>query len=91
MGKAYVGAILDAKGNNNKIKSGTKLTEELKDQIAKVVRSVDPSVDNVYVTTTPDFIDLANRYANNLESGHPVEGFFDQIGNMIDRVFPDGK
>ncbi len=68
-----------------------EVTDDVKDKIADIVRSVDPSIDNVYVTTNPDFLDLADRYVNDMDNGHPVEGFFDQIGSMIDRVFPDAK
>lgn len=88
---AYVGANLDTKGNQEASESGAELTDDVKDKIADIVRSVDSSIDNVYVTTNPDFMDLADRYANDMEAGNPVEGFFNQIGNMIDRVFPDGR
>ncbi|WP_152654922.1 YhcN/YlaJ family sporulation lipoprotein [Oceanobacillus sp. CFH 90083] len=89
---AYVGANLDIDNNNDAAnESSMEVTDEVKDKIADIVRSVDSSIDNVYVTTNPDFLDLADRYVNDMDNGHPVEGFFDQIGSMIDRVFPDAK
>lgn len=69
----------------------TELTDEVKQQISKVVKSVDNNIDNVYVSTNPDFMDLANNYANDLENGEPIEGFFEEMGNMIERVFPEKK
>ncbi|MCT1903161.1 YhcN/YlaJ family sporulation lipoprotein [Oceanobacillus sojae] len=92
---AYVGANLDTDNDearrDNDNGNGMEVTDEVKDKIADIVRSVDPSIDHVHVTTNPDFLDLADRYVNDMDNGNPVEGFFDQIGNMIDRVFPDTK
>lgn len=70
---------------------GAELTDEVKDKIADIVQSVDNDIDNVYVTTNPDFADLTNDYMNDFNDGKPVRGFFDQIGNMIERVFPQNK
>lgn len=68
-----------------------ELSDEVKDQIADIVQSVDSNIDNVYVTTNPDFADLTDNYMNDLNEGAPVRGFFDQIGNMIERVFPQNQ
>jgi len=93
---AYVGANLDIDNEGNRNNQGNnegsmEITDDVKEQIADIVRSVDSSIDNVYVTSNPDFLDLADRYVNDMDNGNPVEGFFDQIGGMIDRVFPDAK
>ena len=79
--------------NDNQLNrdEGAELTDEVKDQIAEIVQSVDNDIDNVYVTTNPDFADLTNDYMNDFNDGKPVRGFFDQIGNMIERVFPQNK
>lgn len=89
---AYVAAELDThqNGNNLNHKNGD-LTDDVKNEISKVVKSVDNSIENVYVSTNPDFLDLANNYANDVESGEPIEGFFEEIGNMIERVFPQNR
>lgn len=78
-------------GNNGNNNNGDKLTDDVKQEISKIVKSVDNDVDNVYVSTNPDFFDLANNYADDAENGDPVEGLFDQMGNMIERVFPQNK
>lgn len=70
---------------------GSELTDEVKEKIADIVQSIDNDIDNVYVTTNPDFADLTNDYMNDFDNGKPVRGFFDQIGNMIERVFPQNK
>lgn len=81
-------------GNNNRdraVDEGEELTDEVKDKISDIVQSIDNDIDNVFVTTNPDFADLTNDYMNDFNNGKPVRGFFDQIGNMIERVFPQNK
>lgn len=70
---------------------GEELTDEVKDEIKNIVQSADGDIDNVYITTSPDFADLTNNYITDMNEGRPVEGFFDQIGNAIERVFPQDK
>lgn len=77
-------------GNRNQNGNGdTELSDDVKEKIADIVQSVDNNIDNVYVTTNPDFADLTNNYMDDFDNGKPVQGFFDQIGNMIERVFPE--
>ncbi|WP_430787897.1 YhcN/YlaJ family sporulation lipoprotein [Virgibacillus flavescens] len=82
---AYVAAEINATADTG---NGNGLSEEVKKQISKIVKSTDSDIDNVYVSTNPDFADLATRYADQAENGEPIEGIFDQMGNMIERVFP---
>ncbi|MBC5636575.1 YhcN/YlaJ family sporulation lipoprotein [Ornithinibacillus sp. BX22] len=89
---AYVAAELDThqNGNNLNHKDG-ELTDEVKEKISSIVKSVDNNIDNVYVSTNPDFMDLADNYARDVDEGRPIEGFFEEIGNMIERVFPQNR
>lgn len=84
---AYVAAEVE----DNQGGETPELTDEIKEQISKVVKSVNNNIDNVYVSTNPDFMDFANNYANDFENGQPIEGFFEEMGNMIERVFPENK
>ncbi|HLR72042.1 MAG TPA: YhcN/YlaJ family sporulation lipoprotein [Pseudogracilibacillus sp.] len=68
-----------------------EVTDEVKNRIADIVQDVDNDIDNVYVTTSPDFVDLTENYVNDMNDGKPVRGFFDQIGNTIERIFPQNK
>lgn len=94
---AYVAANLDnnQRGNHaeNRNQQGNRqddeLSENVKKEIGEIVRSVDGDIENVYVSTNPDFLDLVDNYANDLDNGRPVGGFFDQIGTMLDRLFPN--
>ncbi|MGM8213656.1 YhcN/YlaJ family sporulation lipoprotein [Virgibacillus sp. W0430] len=101
---AYVAAVLDNanhRDNNNTNNAnenglmdrgkGEELTDDVKNEIKSIVQSVDNSIDNVYVTTNPDFADLTNNYITDMDEGRPVEGIFDQIGNAIERVFPQNE
>src|SRR5690625_172590 len=79
--------ITNRRGNTD----GEELTNEVKNQITDIVQSVDNNIDNVYVSTSPDFFDLTNNYVDDMNNGRPVRGFFDQIGNTIERIFPQNK
>lgn len=75
----------------NRNSRGDEISEDVKKRISDIVKDTDKNIDNVYVSTSPDFFDLTNDFADDVENGHPVEGFFDQIGNMIERVFPQNQ
>ncbi|WP_164215966.1 YhcN/YlaJ family sporulation lipoprotein [Virgibacillus sp. YIM 98842] len=68
-----------------------QLSDDVKNEISEIVQSVDNDIENVYVSTNPDFFDLTNNYADDMDRGEPVEGFFDQIGNAIERLFPQNR
>lgn len=68
-----------------------ELTDDVKTRISDIVKSVDGDINNVYVTTNPDFANLTNDYINDTNEGRPIRGFFDQIGNMIERIFPQNN
>lgn len=74
--------------NNQDGEQGEELTEDVKEEISDIVKSVDNNIDNVFVSTNPDFFDLTNNYVDDVNNDRPVRGFFDQMGNMIERLFP---
>ncbi|WP_082234771.1 YhcN/YlaJ family sporulation lipoprotein [Halobacillus massiliensis] len=80
---AYVAASL-----KNKNGQAEELPNEVEDQITKVVKGTDQDINNVYISTNPDFVDLTNNYVNDVQEGRPVQGFFRQFGKMADRIFP---
>ncbi|MGM8366739.1 YhcN/YlaJ family sporulation lipoprotein [Virgibacillus sp. W0181] len=89
-----INGMFDNNANNNNNNTGNnrgngdELTDDVKSKIKDIVQSVDKDIDNVYVTTNPDFADLTNNYINDMDEGRPVRGMFDQIGNAIERIFP---
>ncbi|WP_337019070.1 YhcN/YlaJ family sporulation lipoprotein [Oceanobacillus massiliensis] len=92
---AYVAATLKNNEGNNNGNNGNnqenELSDEVKGQIGDIVRSVNNDIENVYVSTNPDFVDLTNNYVNDVDNGEPIEGFFDQMGTMIERIFPQNR
>ncbi|WP_028781892.1 YhcN/YlaJ family sporulation lipoprotein [Thalassobacillus devorans] len=67
------------------------VSDEMKKKIADIVKNQNEDIDNVYVSSNPDFVDLTTNYANDVDRGEPVEGFFRQFGEMVDRIFPDAE
>ncbi|KAB8138982.1 YhcN/YlaJ family sporulation lipoprotein [Gracilibacillus oryzae] len=86
---AYVAASWDK--NKNTETNENELSDAVRQRIVQSVKSVNNKIDNVYVSTNPDFLDLVNRYSEDVESGEPVEGMFNRMGNMIERVFPNNE
>lgn len=67
------------------------VTDDVKNKIADIVQDIDSDIDNVYVSTSPDFVDLTGNYVDDMNNGKPIRGLFDQIGNTIERIFPQNK
>jgi len=80
--------MTNRRGNDN---FNDDLTADIENEIADIVQSVDNNIDNVYVSTSPDFFDLADNYVDDMDNGRPIRGFFDQIGNTIERIFPQNR
>jgi YhcN/YlaJ family sporulation lipoprotein len=77
---AYVAAVVNTPAN--------QLPRALEDRIANEVRATDPTIKNVYVSTNPEFVDRVNQYAEYVRQGRPVSGFFNELSQMIQRIFP---
>ena len=82
---AYVACQIDRDQSG---KQNNDLSDQLEKKVTEVVKDVDNDIENVYVSSNPDFIDLASNYIRDVDRGQPIEGFFDQFTEMIDRVFP---
>ncbi|MGE7603258.1 YhcN/YlaJ family sporulation lipoprotein [Peribacillus sp. NPDC097675] len=75
---AYVGAVL---------KKG-KLTTDVKDKIASAVRNTDASIEDVRVSTNPEFVDRMDHYVKDVKNGKPIKGFTSEFQDLVNRVFP---
>ncbi|MBP1964288.1 YhcN/YlaJ family sporulation lipoprotein [Paenibacillus aceris] len=80
---AYVAAVIDANQG--------QLSSDMEHQIAQQVRATDPNIQNVYVSTNPEFVDRVNRYVSDVRLGHPVSGFFQEFTQIVQRVFPKAR
>lgn len=82
---AYVACQLD---NANKDQRSNDLSDKVEREVKSAVQDADSKIENVYVSSNPDFIDLTSNYMRDIDSGKPVEGFIDQFTEMIGRIFP---
>jgi YhcN/YlaJ family sporulation lipoprotein len=80
---AYVAAAVNTSQN--------QLTQDLENQIAGQVKATDPNIQNVYVSTNPEFVDRVRTYVADVGQGRPVAGFFEQFSEMVRRIFPSPK
>ena len=80
---AYVAAIIDTNQGN--------MTPHMERQIAQQVRATDPKIQNVYVSTNPEFVSRVNQYVRDVGQGRPVGGFVQEFTEMVRRVFPTRK
>lgn len=63
--------------------------DELKEKIAEQVRSIEPDVQNVYVSANPDFVGQINNYMTDLREGRPLTGLMDELDDIVGRMFPE--
>ncbi len=76
---AYIGA---------KLANGTNLSRNLERKIADQVKTVDTGINDVYISANPDFYDRMTTYSNDIRSGKPISGFFNEFTDTVKRVFP---
>ncbi|MEH7444222.1 YhcN/YlaJ family sporulation lipoprotein [Bacillus sp. JJ1122] len=81
---AYVAVVL----NDNQ--TGT-IRKDIEDKISDRVKTTDNSINNVYVSSNPDFVDRMSDYVNKIENGKPVSGLYDEFSEMVKRVFPTAR
>ncbi|MGC4377421.1 YhcN/YlaJ family sporulation lipoprotein [Fictibacillus sp. Mic-4] len=79
---AYVAAVLEG---------GKKLTKDLEKKMADEVKKADPTINNVYVSTNPDFVNHMKRYAKDIREGRPISGFVNEFSKMVQRLFPNAR
>jgi spore cortex protein len=66
-------------------------TPDLENRIVAKVRSMDPNIDNVYVSVNPDFVARVNAYVNDVRNGRPVSGLINELSDAIYRLFPKAR
>ena len=81
---AYVAVKMERSPQN-------KLTSDLENKIAKRTKAANRNVDNVYISTNPDFYDQMNTYSRVIRNGGLTSGFLDAFSDTIRRVFPNAK
>ena len=86
----YVGkSTADRYSRMNTMSTGEEaLTAKVKEDIAREVKRMNPSVEHVYVSANPDFVGRMNGYMNDVKLGHPIQGFVAEFNAMAERLFP---
>jgi YhcN/YlaJ family sporulation lipoprotein len=88
---AYVAVVLNKNTDGSEIAEGSDELEQIEEKIGEQVRETNDSVDNVYVSLNPDFVSRMNEYRDKVDQGEPVEGLFEEFGELTQRIFPDAK
>lgn len=82
--KAWVGVDLKAG-------VADKLTNAVKNEITRVVKAEDKSVETVYVTADADTVTRLKNIARDIAAGKPVSGFMDELNEIGRRITPSAK
>ncbi|RIW29047.1 YhcN/YlaJ family sporulation lipoprotein [Bacillus salacetis] len=68
-----------------------EVTKDIEQKVAKAVKDTDKDINNVYVSSNPDFVKRMKDYGNDLQNGKPVKGLFEEFSEMTRRVFPNAR
>lgn len=86
---AYVAVVLSNNDNRNNNNNNDDIDDDLKQRVTEAVQNADQSIRNVYVSANPQFVQTIDDYVNEVQNGRPVEGFFEEFTEMIQRIFPN--
>ncbi|WP_338469295.1 YhcN/YlaJ family sporulation lipoprotein [Niallia sp. XMNu-256] len=81
---AYVAVNLENPTSN-------KVARNMEEKISRIVNSTVQNIENVYVSQDPNFVNRMTTYSNDIRNGRPVEGFMDEFGETVRRVFPNQR
>lgn len=81
---AYVAVQTEGAGDD-------KLTDQLKGEIADVVKAQSPATDHVYVSSNPEWGDRMRGYAEQVRQGHPIQGLLTEFNAVVNRIFPTAE
>lgn len=82
--RAWVG--IDLKAN-----VGGNMTDQVKNEVSKVVKAEDRNIQTVYVTADADTVTRLKAIANDITAGKPVSGFISELENIGSRIMPSKK
>lgn len=82
---AYVACHLE---DDDASERSSELSDKTEEKVTEAVKDADDQIENVYVSSNPDFVDLTSNYMQDIDNGEPIEGFFDQFTEMVERIFP---
>lgn len=84
-------ATTDRMGRQGMGEGDEGISRNLKADIADKVKSVEPNVENVYVSTNPDFVGRMRGYGERFQNGQPIRGMIIEFNTMVQRMFPTAE
>lgn len=69
-------------------KANVTLTEDIKNEISRTVKSQDESINTVYVTADADTVTRLRNMARDIAGGKPVSGFINELREIGNRIAP---
>ncbi|RDZ05852.1 YhcN/YlaJ family sporulation lipoprotein [Priestia megaterium] len=81
---AYVAVVLQDRTKG-------EVTDRLEKKIADQVRATDSDIQDVFVSSNPDFVERMRNYGNRINEGAPVKGLFKEFTETVRRVFPNAR
>lgn len=80
---------VDRMGRRGPTAADHGVTEEVKNNIAGKVKSMEPRLLRVFVSANPDFVNRMRGYGTRFRQGQPIQGVILQFNAMVERMFPD--
>ena len=81
---AYVAVVLQDRSKG-------EVTDRLEKKIADQVRATDSDIQDVFVSSNPDFVERMRDYGNRINEGAPVKGLFEEFTETVRRVFANAR
>lgn len=71
--------------------ANVSLTQEVKDEITRMVKSQETNIDTVYVTADADTVTRIRNIARDIAGGRPVSGFMNELQEIGKRIMPSAR
>jgi YhcN/YlaJ family sporulation lipoprotein len=81
-GQSYMGTP------NRQLNGMDTINAGLHAKITRKVKDMNPTIKNVYVSASPDFLNTFNGYADQITRGNPVRSFISQFNDAMRKSFP---
>ncbi|MFU0800857.1 MAG: YhcN/YlaJ family sporulation lipoprotein [Xylanivirga thermophila] len=65
-----------------------KTTDDIKDQVDKVVKNTDKKIDRVVVSADPDVVKRLEDMLTDIGKGKPISGFAKEMNELLNRIQP---
>lgn len=72
-------------------KANVSLTQGIKDEITRMVKNEDNTINTVYVTADADTVTRLRNMARDIAAGRPVSGFINELREIGKRIMPSAR